>query len=344
MNPLLYPIWEGSAVIGESVLPLADGDGSVAPIPLMYPADEILSVTSATQEMTFEQGKDYDLADGNLVILPGGGVPVMAYDDYYPSCDDGKTFPRTGGGFIRFSEGSYMHAKQIAVSYRHRGVWPAPVPRDKSCLLPKTIKRLSEGGSTRLLIYGDSISTGANASGFTGAAPFQKSWFGLVHEALCERYGQGAVAMDNTAVGGTTSDWGAKNAKERGADLAPDLCVVAFGMNDGSGKVPPETYIANTRAIMDTIRTASPDCEFIVVATSVANDEVAGFAGFQDDYLQPLLALEKEGVAVADMTTIHRALLSRKAFRDMSGNNVNHPNDFLSRVMAQLILRTMGVI
>ena len=41
------------------------------------------------------------------------------------------------------------------------------------------------------------------------------------------------------------------------------------------------------------------------------------------------------------MTGMHHALLKRKLFRDMTGNNVNHPNDFLARVYAQTILAVL---
>ena len=47
-------------------------------------------------------------------------------------------------------------------------------------------------------------------------------------------------------------------------------------------------------------------------------------------------------VAVADMTTMHYNLLEKgKRYRDMTGNNVNHPNDFLARIYAQVILKTI---
>ena len=41
------------------------------------------------------------------------------------------------------------------------------------------------------------------------------------------------------------------------------------------------------------------------------------------------------------MTTMHGDLLKRKAFIDMTGNNVNHTNDYLTRVYAQVILETV---
>jgi len=39
---------------------------------------------------------------------------------------------------------------------------------------------------------------------------------------------------------------------------------------------------------------------------------------------------------------MHLDLLKRKAFKDMSGNNINHPNDFLIRIYAQTILSALG--
>jgi len=40
---------------------------------------------------------------------------------------------------------------------------------------------------------------------------------------------------------------------------------------------------------------------------------------------------------VADMQSIHHALLKHKRYIDMTGNNVNHTNDFLTRVYAQVV-------
>jgi acyl-CoA thioesterase-1 len=46
--------------------------------------------------------------------------------------------------------------------------------------------------------------------------------------------------------------------------------------------------------------------------------------------------------AVADVTTLWADLLKRKSFADLTGNGVNHPNDFGHRFYAQVILGLMG--
>ena len=52
---------------------------------------------------------------------------------------------------------------------------------------------------------------------------------------------------------------------------------------------------------------------------------------------------EKEGVAVVNMTGVHAGLLQYKKYADMTGNNVNHANDYLARAYAQTLLKTLEV-
>ena len=44
-----------------------------------------------------------------------------------------------------------------------------------------------------------------------------------------------------------------------------------------------------------------------------------------------------EGVAIADMTSVWEEFLKRKQDWDITGNGVNHPNDFGHRVYAQIL-------
>jgi len=345
MNPLLAPFWEGNDMLNESLLPVRAADGRVAPMRLLYRPDEILSVRSATLETVYEPGRDYVLEDGRLRLTERSAIPAMDYDDYYLAAEDpGRCFPHSESGWIRFGEGTYFHLRQIVVSYRHSDGWTGAVPACGLDGLPRTKAALESGAPLRLLVFGDSISTGCNASAWSGVPPRQPAWFDLMAAGLAERRGAGGIVLLNTSVGGKTSAWGRETARERGAGQHPDLCVIAFGMNDGSGRVPAEVFIGNTRAIMQTISAENPACEYILVATTLANPEVKGFLGCQAEYLAPLRALERPGVRVADMTTFHQDLLRRKAFRDMTGNNVNHPNDFLSRAYAQVLLRTLGAL
>jgi hypothetical protein len=51
-----------------------------------------------------------------------------------------------------------------------------------------------------------------------------------------------------------------------------------------------------------------------------------------------LLSLNTEGTAVAPVWSVHTNILNHKRYYDTSANNVNHVNDFMSRVYAQPFL------
>ena len=57
------------------------------------------------------------------------------------------------------------------------------------------------------------------------------------------------------------------------------------------------------------------------------------FIGYRDVLRQ----METPTVALADVTEPWLKLLDRKPFADLSGNNVNHPNDFGHRVYAHVV-------
>lgn len=338
----VFPFWCGDTVINESVLPLENENGEISPIPLLYRAEEILEVRSAGLDTLYAPGRDYLLSDGRLCVIPGGAIKTTAFDEYYLNEEiQGKCFSATRGGYIYFSEGSGMHEKQLAVTYRHSDKWSGEIPADKTALLPHTAEKLRNGEKLNILVFGDSISTGANSSGVVNAPPFAEDWCSMTVRGLASFYNNNKITLINKAVGGTVSEWGAKNAGEA-AKCLPELAIIGFGMNDGSGRVPPCDYEKNIKSIINTISEANEGCEFILIVTSLANREVKGFFGLQEEYLPIILNMQRTGTAVADMTGMHRELLSHKRFFDMSGNNVNHPNDFLARAYAQCILASLG--
>ena len=170
----------------------------------------------------------------------------------------------------------------------------------------------------------------------------------MLIEGLRMAWPQATITYANPSRGGTTSEWGLAELENNCAGLKPDLAILAFGMNDGSAKTPADRFASIIEDMMDGISKNNADCEYLLVATMIPNRDVCyaegrenAFYGTQDDFLPALNALKKEGVALADMTTMHHSLLTRKRYTDMTGNIVNHPNDFLARVYAQVMLATL---
>jgi hypothetical protein len=59
------------------------------------------------------------------------------------------------------------------------------------------------------------------------------------------------------------------------------------------------------------------------------------------EYRDVLKAFAAPGTAVADLTEVWARLLNSKADMDLTGNGLNHPNDFGHRLYAQAILKLL---
>lgn len=338
IDTALIPFWQGKKMYNESVLMISK-NGALPEAPLLFKPKKIVSVKNAAQDITYVKGKDWDYKNGKLILLPGSDAIFMTERELYPDTTK-KSFPKKGGGKILFAEGSFFHQKQLAVTYTHaRNTWKGEVPSFKGEQLPNTLALLEKKKAIHILLYGDSIAAGANASGITGAAPGQPDWGSLVAEKWRRRY-RAEVQFTNTAVGGMDSRWGRENAQKLVSDHHPDLVMIAFGMNDGTGKMAPEKFKANIDAIIKNARSNNPDTEFILIATMLPNPESL-FVGTQSEFKKVLEELTGQGIILVDMTAVHRELLKHKTYQDMTGNNINHPNDFLIRWYAQEIAGVM---
>jgi len=332
----MIPFWAGTTMHNESVLMVSDDNGRAC-APLLFNPTAILSVRNSALDITYRQGVDWDYEKGNLKLLPESSIPHLTIADLYPSSQKDKwTMPKIGGGYVLFHEGHFFHVHQLAVTYTHAAdMWNGPVPQFDNGRLPGSFHKLNNGSPFKVILYGDSISVGANASSYSGVPPFMPVWGQLFADNL-KSYYSSSIEFENPSVGGQDSIWGLSNVNALVSDRNPDLVIIAFGMNDGAAGLSPIKFKLNVQGIMDDIKAKNPDVEFVLVATTLANPE-SYFAGRQADYLKELQSLAGVGVVIVDMTGIHQELLSKKRFIDMTGNNINHPNDFLNRWYAQYV-------
>lgn len=336
----ILPFWSGNTVHRESVL-FVQKDGQAAEARLFFFPAKIMKVESATGETLYTEGKDYTLAGDKLALPAGSAIPFKTGAELQPP-------PTTPGmpGYIRlrghpdkgllFGEGSFFHNMQTCVTYTHQDTWTGPAPAGDAGHLPKTIAKLKAGRKITLGISGDSISAGGNASKFTKVPPFQPAYPELVAAGIGNLFGA-EVILKNRAVGGWSSKQGLADSAKL-AEEKPDLVIIAYGMNDNLQFDTP-LFMTNIRGIMDTLRASNPETEFILVASMCGNSDWAPvrpekFPLFRD----ALRELRGEGVAVADVTSIWIELMKKKSFLDLTGNGVNHPNDFAHRLYAQTIL------
>ena len=308
---------------------------------LLFEPLELLAVKSTTQEITYQEGKDYllDRHARTLTLPLGSRIPFKTAAELRPPQGSPHTLKGAGTperGFL-WSEGSFFHDLQVEATYTHAAdAWQSYVPSFAGALLPRTIRKLRDKEPLNLLVLGDSISAGYNASGFVKAPPFMPPYPELVKHELERHYGA-PIRLTNISVAGQTTSWG---LQQTAAVIAaqPDLVILAFGIND-SHRLKTEVYLSNTRQIIGQIKAATPNAEFILVASSLPNpdlsrERIATLAQFEAG----LKEICGPGVAVADVTAVWTELLKHKNYLDISGNGINHPNDFGHRVYAQIIL------
>ena len=49
------------------------------------------------------------------------------------------------------------------------------------------------------------------------------------------------------------------------------------------------------------------------------------------------------GVAIADIQAVQKEIGKRKRYIDITGNWLNHPNDYLARILAQVVIKILGM-
>lgn len=336
----LKPFWLSTTMDGESVLFIKENAEAEPKASVLFEPTKILTVCSSSGATVYTEGKDYVWKPGTReIVLPKGSkIPFKMPQDLCraPKSQMFQLTRRDGKGEILFGAGHEYHDMQTLVSYTHKpGDWKGPVPCFAGKQLPQTLKKLKEKQPLTLAMIGDSISTGCNASGWAKTAPFQPAWQDLFVMNLEATYGS-KIAMKNFAVGGTGSEWGLANIGKV-AETKPDLVILAFGMND-SGGVPTAKYQANIKGMIDAVRKAQPNAEFILIATMLGNkDWTALNQTLFGEYREALRQLCGQGVALADMTSMWTELFKYKLDRDMTGNGVNHPNDFGHRIYAEVL-------
>jgi lysophospholipase L1-like esterase len=310
---------------------------------LLFKPTRIRSVISADGTKTFEEGRDYtvDLGRGVLSLPAGSRIPCPLL--YGGEGKDYGRFRNREGKPMLFGEGDLFHGLQVRIAYDHAGdEWAGKpfVPQNRAAMFPELHWIRKAKGELRLALCGDSISAGYNASAFVGAKPNSPPYGEQVAAALREG---GGVEFRNSSQAGATGGWGVNQLKQLNG-FNPHLVMIAFGMNDGRKPGKSDAYEKNIRAIVDGLRQHNPKVEIVLVANMLPNEEFSPHSGhFENRDVLIRIAGETERVAVADVMSVTQAMLERKKFADICGNHVNHPNDFIHRLYASVILRTLGV-
>ena len=347
-NPPVYqPYWLGNIIYQETVLCIDDGN-EISGL-LQYKPIKILSVRDDTFTKEYVEGTDYTVS-GNKITLPAGSdCPYLTTENL-----QGKNIPKKyrsvkalqevanietdymmWNDHIFFTEGSLIHGHQICVSY----VYDINDVNQKDfaaygSVAPKFLAKLKAGEKAVISITGDSVTEGFSASSKYGRQPLMPQFPTLLSYALTEAY-EGKVSVKNYAVGGTTSNEAVStNVAAKLVKANSDLVLIHFGIND-SGGLSAAQLKSNIKKVVNDTLAALPECEFLYIKCFPANPELYPDKTFQS-YWKVIdeLAAEYDCFYTLDLYTPGQKMLETKKYLDVTGNGINHPNDYIVRFYA----------
>ena len=321
------PFWLSKKMVDEPVLFIGD-EGNRSGRLIFTPAS-MPGLTRAGDSLVYEAGKDYTWEKGSRTIrlTDHSRIPSKTAQEMRP----GPGKPRSLGGVLH-GEGRFFHDLQTLVSYSHNQSWPDLV-QPGSATLPRSLEKLNSSQSFKVVTLGDSITEGYNASGFAKTqAPRNQPSYAEGFARLLDETFPAQVTLSNLGVAGRTAVWGLKQL-DRVIAEKPDLVIIAFGMND---PVSFEQFQRTNLEILTHLQKEIPQTDMIFVSGMNNNPDwrdptkIPGFREALKDIIRP-------NIILADITTPWEKLLTRKNFSDLSGNNVNHPNDFGHRLYSEIL-------
>jgi acyl-CoA thioesterase I len=336
---LAEPFWTSPIVYGESSLFVAD-DSGVPTSRLLRTPKRILKVTRADRSETFTEGTDYVVkADGLLAAPKGSRIPFLSAADLFPEKGAPRSIPEKAGDpsrSILFDNEHWFHDQQVEITYEAAEPWEGFQPATGGGTLTRVLGKLSRGEPVTIAVSGDSISFGLNASRVTGAAPHMPAYPGLFAAQLSDQF-HSPLKLVNRAISG----WGVGQGLDdldKLLESHPDLVIVAYGMNH-FGARDPDGFRKQMATLVGRIQLAEPQAEILLVAPMWGNPM---WSHTPADQYQPhrdaIASLVGPGVAMADVTSLWSDMRKRKSNADLTGNGVNHPNDFGHRVYASALL------
>ena len=333
-------LWNSNDIYSESCMFCVGRSAN-----LLFEAQEILKIETPALKKVYREGKDYLFIPGTrcITLAECSDIPFISRERCYPE-KDLRIYPEknsnaiggaVNGGYLLFNNEDFFALNQVEVTYR-------AVKNDFSSgllvqtdRLPRVREKISSGKDMKIVLHGDSISQGYNATKFTGTYPYNPCYM----EQVCLNL-PGKHDFINHAVSGKGIDF-PRSILDSWINDKPDLMVIAFGMNNFSS-MPPEDFICKLDWIIETNRKVSPETEYIIVIPMTGNPEwkhtVPGpdleYAAAMHNYA----AEASSSIAVADVQCVWRKILARKKFHDLTGNGVNHPNDYGHRIYASVLL------
>ncbi len=350
---MVRPFFLGNTIYNETVMPVDSGveiSGMLQFEPL-----KILSVRDFAWEREFVEGVDYTVSGRKLVLSPGSAIPYLTEENLrgvnvpqpyrkVDSISNVETDFMMMGANVIYTEGTLVYGHQISVSYVYdvKDLSPDVYPRYMGDKLPKLSAKLKSGQPVNLAITGDSVGEGCSSSKYFNRAPYMDNFITLAKDGLEREYGSD-ITLVNLSKGGEKSAWGQAGQQiNKVVAAAPDVLFIHFGINDCGDRISANMFRDNIELLILQVRDELPDCEFVIINAFPPNFRTYD-QSLMEQYWLKTAAIEKQhsGVAVLDMYSQGVELLKNKKYMDVTGNGINHLNDYSARLYAMSILSSL---
>lgn len=366
-SSMTKPYWLGNVIYNELALPILYDNGD-AYANLLYTPLTVVSVMDQKLFVTYEEGKDYvvDKENKRLVIPEGSSIELLSENaehgvdipegyEYSTAPDSVSKYTVWGGqpgdaSAYVYTESSLFYGRYLSITYAYD---ISELPEGlfntfDGTMLMNFRSKLAAGEDVSVAFIGDSITDGSSSTGDNLHVEPNTPCYAKQVCAEIERVYGVNVTYTSGAKGGTKSEWPLTGegllSLNRVLDAKPDLCVIAYGMNDATADPPVSAvkYQSNIENIMLKVRSANPNCDIILVNSFPCNPLYEKEAGLFDNYGRKLEELSQKyddgSVKYINMQTVGKNFLQIKRYCEISSSNVNHPNDFLHRVYAMNIM------
>jgi len=274
---------------------------------------------------------NYDAkAKGNIIYKKG--------EDYLIDCKNGAIKRTEKSRIPDYSKHSLFGVKNfdytkvknysnqpffIWVDYKTENNADISIPVLYQKNIKKTLDILNKNKPLKIIVFGDSISTGGEVTEprFAFYERFKKS--------LQEKYPKSKITMENGSTGGDTTRHGLERLNDKVLTRKPDLVIVGFGMNDHNiNFVAPKEFHKNLKSIVKQIKNKT-GADVLLYSTFPPNPEWNASSHNMKAYAEATKKVAKETKsAYADVYSIWKNALKRKDPPSLLNNNINHPNNF----------------
>lgn len=315
---------------------------------LLFPAEKILKAENKVTGEIFLEGRDFSHEKNSSLIkrLPGSSMRFLPEEELYPAPEKAILFPDPhanaiaggeGGKYLLFNNCDFWAKQQFEMDYiaSVKPVLPFPLYKEDK-RLPRFRAKLSAKEVVKVTLMGDSISEGLNASGYHNFPPYQGAYFTLFARELAKFNRRSQFC--NASVGGYGITHAVREEKVwRREDT--DLFILAFGMNNFKN-LTPEAFLEETRKVISLMRETSPGCEYILTASMPGNPQWLNTPfPVAKAYCEAFWKFREEAgedLEIVDIFTPWDYIMSEKGYYSMTGNGVNHPNDYGYRLYASM--------